>query len=344
LSLHAGFVVYARLSPARHEVVRHERLVPVEIALIADSVEVREPEHDVAALVAPREPAATLDRVATDHGSPKARDELITDVPAPEATPEVAVEPPSAGSAAPDNSVPRGTMSLDALGVGNNPFLGMKGLGLEQRAAAPPPASSSEVPDRVHVAEQRVKQYLIAGMLEHDRTTGAARGGAVVSALHDAAMLISSPLNGQAEFIATVDATGLVIGLRATRVSSNAADWRNVAVRALGKLAKKRIHVPAGAQGLEVRLALSSKIQLPSGSGGVATQKIPLMNADGTKLSRLELPPESRNLPDPNNPAALGTPAVQQAIPGGGLVGDLADIGQTERRVVRVTITEERPM
>jgi hypothetical protein len=278
------------------------------------------------------------------------QDSVVEAAPAPESTvevPEVEAPPAAAGSAASAAPGPRGGMSLDALGVGsNNPFLGMRGFGLPTPcascSAAPPPR---EAPDRTRVAERRLKQYLVVGMLEHDRATGASRSGPVVTALKDAAMLVSSPVNGQAEFIATVDATGLVVALRAVRVTSGAADWRNVAAQALKQLAKKRVRVPAGAAGMEVRLALSSRVQLPSGSSsGPSLHAVPLMSSDGTRLSRLDLPPESRKLPDPQGPATLGTPALQQPLSGGGLDGDLADIGGVSRRVVHVTITDERPL
>jgi hypothetical protein len=255
--------------------------------------------------------------------------------------------PPEASAAPPDNGAtgaPPAGLSLDALGVGANPFLGMKGVG-DAPAQAAPPAPPREAPDRTRVAEQRLKQYLVGGMLAHDRAAGASRNGAVVTALRDAAMLVSSPVNGEAEFVATVDATGLVTALRATRGTGNAADWRNVAARALKVLSKRRLRVPVGAAGLEVRLALSSKVQLPSGSSSIATlHQVPLLSEDGTRLSRLELPKESNKLPDATDPGALGTPMMKQPIPGGGLDGDLADLGATGRRIVHVTITDERPL
>jgi hypothetical protein len=220
----------------------------------------------------------------------------------------------------------------------------MKGLG-DGAAEAPPPAAPKEAPDRTHVAEQRLKDYLVGGMLAHDRAAGASRNGAVVTALRDAAMLVASPVNGEAEFVATIDATGLVTTLRTTRATGSAADWRNVAAHALKALSKRRLRVPAGAAGLEVRLALSSKVQLPSGSSSMATlHQVPLLNEDGTRLSRLELPKESNKLPDATDPGALGTPMMRQPIPGGGLDGDLADIGARGRRIVHVTITDERPL
>lgn len=256
------------------------------------------------------------------------------------AAPEASAAPPAAdGTGAP----PTG-LSLDALGVGANPFLGMKGVG-DRPAEAAPPAPPKEAPDRTRAAEQRLKQYLVGGMLAHDRAAGASRNGAVVTALRDAAMLVASPVNGEAEFVATIDATGLVTGLRATRGTGSAVDWRNVAARALKALSKRRLRVPAGAAGLEVRLALSSKVQLPSGSSSIATvHQVPLLSEDGKRLSRLELPKESNKLPDPTDPGALGTPMMRQPIPGGGLDGDLADLGGTAQRIVHVTITDERPL
>ncbi|HEX4339725.1 MAG TPA: hypothetical protein VH062_27645 [Polyangiaceae bacterium] len=284
---------------------------------------------------------------ALDRAAPGAR-EIVAEPAAPadesEAIPP-SVTPPSAGSASADSTGPR-ALSLDAIGLGgNNAFFGMKGIGDAPAAPAPRPAASGEVPTRTEVAERRLKQYLVVGMLEHDRATGGSRNGAVVTALRDAAMLIDSPVNGQAEFVATVDAAGLVTALRPTRVTSNAASWKNVAARALKELAKKHLRVPAGANGLEVRLALTSKIALPSGSTSVGSiHTVPLLTPDGTRLSRLELPPESNKLPDQGDPGALGTPLVRQPISGSGLDGDLADIGGISRRVVHVSITDERPL
>lgn len=282
--------------------------------------------------------------VPTSRGAPVRAPEVADEhAGTTETAPEARMEPPTAGSAAGTPEPPRSGLSLDALGVGTNPFLGMKGFGAVDPAPAAP--TPPEAPDRTRVAEQRLKQYLVGGMLAHDRATGASRNGAVVTALQEAAMLVASPVNGQAEFVATIDATGLVTALRPTRASSNAMDWRNVAARALKALAKKRLRVPAGAAGLEVRLALTSKVQLPSGSDSLATiHSVPLLSEDGTRLSRLELPKESNKLPDPNSPEVVGTPMMKQPIPGGGLDGDLADIGAVGRRIVHVTITDERPL
>jgi hypothetical protein len=301
------------------------------------------PEQPVEPSAAVQERTAALERV------PPSRSE-VTVAPAETTEPTESVEttpaPAPASSGGAEAATPRPGLSLSALGIGGqNPFFGMKGIGDAPAKATPPPAPSGEAPDRTKLAERRLEHYLVVGMLEHDRATVGSRNGAVVTALRDAALLISSPVNGQAEFVATIDATGLVTALRPTRVSANAADWKNVAARALKELAKKRLRVPAGTAGLEVRLALSSKIQLPSGGKSMGSMHtVPLLNEDGTRLSRLDLPPESKNLPDATDPGSLGTPMMKQPIPGGGLDGDLADIGGVSRRIVRVVITDERPL
>lgn len=338
--LHAAIVLVSSLRHPR-ELPYRARRPYLEVALLDDAP--KAPEADAVQPAAAGEPAARPStRSQTAVKSLREPSRAEPSVAQDSESAETLTEPEAAGSATAEP--PRPGLSLGALGVGSNPFLGMKDIGAGEPAPAPP-AASSEAPDRTRVAEQRLRQYFIGGMLAHDRATGASRNGAVVAALKDAAMLVASPVNGQAEFVAIVDATGLVTALRPTRVSSNAEDWRNVAARALKALAKKRLHVPAGAAGLEVRLALSSRIQLPSGSSSVTTlHQVPLLSEDGTRLSRLELPKESEKLPDANDPGALGTPMLRQPVPVGGLDEDLADIGGARRRIVHVTITDERPL
>lgn len=340
-----GAMALALRHPALPARVHHEPRDYLEVSLVEDAPTT--PADD--SVAAQADVAAQRERVAALGHAPT-KDAVVSEPAVPAETAETApadtAAVPPIGSAAGEPGAPRGSLSLDALGIGSaNPFLGMRGFGVAPAAPPTPPAASSDVPDRTRVAEQRLKRYLVAGMMEHDRATGASRNGAVVTALRDAALLVTSPVNGQAEFVATIDATGLVTALRPTRVSSNVADWRNVAARALKELAKRRLRVPAGAAGLEVRLALSSKIQLPSGSTSLgAMHTVPLLNNDGTRLSRLELPPESNKLPDQSDPGALGTPLLKQPIPGGGIDGDLADIGGVGHRIVHVAITDERPL
>jgi hypothetical protein len=345
LALHATFaVIAARRSPRL--VQRPEPRSYLEVSLLDEAppppeVEVMAPaEADLRSSPSQSVSRAPQQAIASRNEPSRATspsEPAVLDTAAP---PEASAAPPAAGA----TGAPPTGLSLDALGVGTNPFLGMKGL-VDGPERAAPPAPPREAPDRTRVAELRLKQYLVGGMLAHDRAAGASRNGAVVTALRDAAMLVSSPVNGEAEFVATIDATGLVTALRATRGTGSAADWRNVAAHALKALSKRRLRVPAGAAGLEVRLALSSKVQLPSGSSSVATlHQVPLLSEDGTRLSRLELPKESNKLPDATDPGALGTPMMRQPIPGGGLDSDVADLGATGRRIVHVTITDERPL
>jgi hypothetical protein len=347
--LHAAMVFAARRQQVHFETGRGERLDFFDVALVHPTL----PEEPAGGDAAPAPDVAGEAKAEPDHVATlramHPQDHVIESPPAeesPVALPEVESPPAGAGSAAAaESSGSRTGMSLDALGIGNNPFLGMRGMVPPPSAPPPAPVASSEAPDRTQLAERRLKQYLVAGMLERDRAVGASRSGPVVTALKEAATLVSSPVNGQAEFIARVDATGLVVALQPVRVTSGAAEWRNVAAQALKQLAKKRLRVPSGAMGLEVRLAVSSRIQLPSGGGSAITlHQEPLLTKDGSRLSRLELPPESQKLPAQQGPATLGTPLLQQPIAGSGLNGDLADIGGTTRRIVHVTITDERPL
>jgi hypothetical protein len=306
--------------------------VPEEHAVIPESVSESEASDPSRGMTA---------RSASAHAASQAEASLAPETPLEGLAPEPS-KPPSASSAA-------APLSLAALGLGGeNPFLGLRsGLSTAPLPDAPPPPDPHETPDRTRAAEKRLDRSLLTGMLEHDRAVGASRAGPLVTALRDAAMQGASPVNGSAEFVATIDSSGAVVSLYPVRVSSSAEAFRTLAAQALRSVAKKRLRVPAGTGGLVVRLALSSRIELPSGarSGApVALEHVPLVGEDG-KLSRLEAPRELNQMPDATGAGVPGVPAVRQGVPvGPGGRGDLADVGAVSRRVVHVSIVDERPL
>jgi hypothetical protein len=244
---------------------------------------------------------------------------------------------------------PKQSLGLEALGLGGtNPFLGRGMAEIDGAPSTAPPSAELVDPNaaqrRTELAERRLERSLVTGMLDHDRAAGASRAGPVALALEESARAVSSPVNGSAEFLATIDATGVVVGLRPMRASPLVSEWARVAADALGRLAKKRLAVPSGSRGLEVRLALSSKSAHPSGASSATLHREKIFSDDGTKLSRLDLPPESRHLPDGNGPDAVNAPLLRQPVPASGVDGDLADIGSSTRRVVHVSIVSERPL
>ena len=320
-----------------------------ELSIVAPELSTAVPEEPTSAgvpLAAPRVSALSA-RSADAHATPIHESEA-----------SVAPEPPlPEASAAPEASAPSARLSLDALGIGgSNPFLGMRASADGPPKDAQSGAASSAAPgaaaSAIRAAERRLERYMVAGMLEHDRAVGTARAGHVALALKESAALVASPVNGQAEFLATIDATGLVVALTAVRASSRFSDWQSVAAHALKQLAKKRVRVPKGTSGLEIRLSLSSRSQLPGGrSPGMAMSLLdaPIKGGEGKNSTRVGLLPlhasaDAAPIPDPERSAPQGVPLMQRGITVGSLEGDPADIGSPSRRIVHVTITEERPL
>jgi hypothetical protein len=351
MTLHGGVAwVVHREGRERAALPRTERLDFFELSMTEaekpDVVQQQTSRDSVPAEPAVEPTAARAAQARTPLAAASATTEEVSssamaEQPAPQATDRAA---PTSSAA------PAAGLSLSALGIGSNPFVGLHAgpLADGRPGGSPPPSDPKELPDPTHAAERRLEQSMVSAMLDHDRAVGASRSGPVVTALEEAAMLVASPTTGQAEFVATIDAQGLVAALRAVRVSSSALEWQRVADQALKKLAKKRVRVPAGSAGLEVRLLLSSRIQLPSGAsagGAVALHQVPLTEkGEAFKLSRLEPLPGSGRVPDSETPGGTSPGAMRQPLPVGGLDFDLADVGGISRRVVHVAIASERPL
>lgn len=231
---------------------------------------------------------------------------------------------------------PGPSLSLNQLGIGDqNPFLG-------DRPKADAPGS----------AESRLNESLRAEIADADVHAGLTRGGPVISALRLATFEVATPNNGTASFLARTDATGLVVSLEPTDVSSHYAAWQKVARRALGQLKGKRLRVPDGSQGLSVRLEVVSRIQLPSGRDpglGVSALGLPIKKGDGEHSTRIDILKPSVDLRSIDVPGTTGAdphglPTLRLGVNLFGLDADPVDVGAKAQRIVRVRVVNERPL
>lgn len=228
------------------------------------------------------------------------------------------------------------TLSLNQLGIGGqNPFLGDRP---KQRESGSP--------------EERLNDSLRAEIADADVAAGITRGGPVISAVRLATFEVATPNNGTASFLATTDATGLVVAIEPTHVSSHYSAWQKVAARALVQLKSKRLRVPAGSNGLSVRLEVASRVQLPSGRDpglGVSALGIPVKKGDGKQSTRVDILKPAVDLQTVEVPSASGgdpqkLPMLKLGVNLFGLDGDPVDIGAQARRIVHVRIVNERPL
>jgi hypothetical protein len=228
------------------------------------------------------------------------------------------------------------TLSLNQLGIGGqNPFLGDR----------PRPGDAG-------TAESRLNDSLRAEIADSDVAAGLTRGGPVISALRLATFEIATPNNGTAGFMATTDATGLVVTLEPTNVSSHFSAWQKVADHALVQLKGKRLRIPEGSKGLTVRLEIVSRIQLPSGRDpglAVSALGIPIKKGDGKQSTRIDILKPGIDLKSVEAPSASSEepqklPMLRLGVNLFGLDADPVDIAAKAQRIVRVRVVNERPL
>jgi hypothetical protein len=163
---------------------------------------------------------------------------------------------------------------------------------------------SADVPVNKEAAlAKKLDAQLKSALDANDTANGTGFGGPVVSAAHSAAG--GTAALGWATFDVTTDSLGSVTMVRVVDFGGggDSKSWQGVAKDIHANLGKKKLHVPSGAGGVAVRVRVEATMKYPSG----ATKPL--------------------------------TPSV-----GAGSVGfdfDVADIGQSPKRLVQVRIIAE---
>jgi hypothetical protein len=155
-------------------------------------------------------------------------------------------------------AVPSSRLAALALD-GKNHFLG-------ERSAA---SEADEDPERAARREgnRQAGEAMRAALHEHDIALGLGGGGPVVTALEAAALASTAPLDSRAIVIAVADASGSVTHVDIESASADPASFHAIAEDALARLRGQAVRVPAGAQGLSMRIEVVSRIAAPSGGG-----------------------------------------------------------------------------
>lgn len=214
-------------------------------------------------------------------------------------------------------------LSLDALGIGENPFLG----DAAKRIAEPPPAARG------------IRRSLTDAIAKSDQARGLGPEAPLLARLEVETRGSDAPGNSTALFRATTDARGRLIGFELVEASAGAREYRLLAARVLEKLRDVRLRIPRGVRGVTMDLRVISHVELPSGRDpglGVDLLGIPLKKPGGEKSPRvsiLRIDPKGYKVELPNGKTiALPSMPLGQLLE---LDGDPVDIGAKAQRMVR---------
>ena len=343
----AGVLLAAALSPwarpspgqAAHRPGSMERESSIELTLLGDgqwstapgASSSRANPFEAAPPPASGEPRADASRVPAARADiePSARRGAASLALAPAATPplpgrdEGPTSPPS--NQPPHPASP--SLSLDQLGVGTNPFLGI-------------------IVDPLTKAEQanaRLQAALHSPSLELDRRRSLGPAGPVADAARRLVLADEGLVETSAVLNVRVDGAGRVTEVHVLESSSQIKAWQLIAARLAQALSPAALSAAGSKQGWDMKLRLASSERLPSGAApgmriGLLGQRV--AGSGGPGSTSLELSPTSKlDLEEPIDSVGrhLDQP-IQFEVMLLKLRADPADIGAPARRVVEVAV------
>lgn len=327
LGVHAGFVLAFGRSPPQ---VLHtsgqppaEASIELDLSVPSATMEANASpmtsEHPVVAAV------RTHARGIPTHDSTSTDDSSVTIPEAPRASTEPTPAP-----------APGPRLSLSQMGVGVTAPLVTTRPG-EKR------------PDPVAQAARNVEKSINDELARRDRELGLGSDGPVVSALELATYGSALNGNGKATFVARIDSSGRVNLLSVVNVNGDHEGWRRVASHALRVLSRKKLRVPQGAKGIELRISVESRWAMPSGADPgleVRMLGVPLKKGQGKRSARISiLEPKAKvemvEVPQPGG-TTVPMPMPQIGIGVLGVAGDLSDVGAKARRIVHAKVESQK--
>jgi hypothetical protein len=227
--------------------------------------------------------------------------ELIT---VPEGSSDIVTTPPST------LPLERGSIGLER-GIGSYRFDALK-----SQAAEPEQTENERIADNVNHA-------IMDPIRAHEARNGTLADGPIVNELENTTRhLAGSPFEGHAIVAFRVDELGLVVSATIEDVSGDRRDWEEVAKATFNALAQKRIHLPAGARGLAMRVEIMSSVVLPSGARHALSVGSPAVEALDHALKG-------------EGSSSATTPSIA------GATFDISDIGAHPVRVVGARVLSE---
>ncbi|MEO8183150.1 MAG: hypothetical protein ABI895_30330 [Deltaproteobacteria bacterium] len=219
------------------------------------------------------------------------------------------------------------TLSLDQLGIGTNPFLGV----------AIEPLTKEEL------ANARLQAALHPPSLDRDRRRGSSPAGPVAAAARRLILADDGLLETSAVLNVRVDSAGHVTEVQVLEASSQVRVWQLLSARLATALEPVTLRAAGSKQGWGMKLRLASSVRLPSGAApgmriGVLGQQV--AGSGGPGSTSLELSPTSKlDLKEPIDSIGrhLDDPIRFEVM----LLkfrADPTDIGAPARRVVEVAV------
>ncbi len=236
---------------------------------------------------------------------------------------------------------PGPTLSMSQLGIGPG----------VNRALTKTPRIESRRGRRIAESNARLSASLAAGAADRDLALGLGAHGAVLSSLERTTLSGNTPATGSALFLVQVNSKGKLTIVDVIEAAGSFAGWAAVAKRTHAALAKRRLRMPAGARGVEYRIRVRSKVQMPSGRDPgleVRALGIPLKRGEGKNSTRIDIltpkvKAEMIKVPNPGNPKeTIELPSVGLSIGLFGLSGDPADLGAERKRMVSAVVESQR--
>lgn len=131
-----------------------------------------------------------------------------------------------------------------------------------------------------------------AELLQRDQKRGLGPEGPILPLLKAAVIEATALVRSSAQIEVETDAQGRIVRVSVLRAASGRADWRRIAQQVKLALGLKRLRIPAGTQGVRIRLAVAVRPQLPSGADtGLALRLFgqELQAGDGPRSSEVDV-------------------------------------------------------
>jgi hypothetical protein len=168
-------------------------------------------------------------------------------------------------------------LSLDALGVGKNPFA---------------PRFDPDAPLKPRRSSEGFRRSMAQSITKRDQALGLGPEGPILKHLEREIRQSETPPNSKARFRARIDRTGKLVTFELLEASTDHRPWRELAERVLAELAATELRVPKTGRGLVLDMSIESRVALPSGADpGLAIDVlgIPLKKGGGERSHRLSL-------------------------------------------------------
>lgn len=139
--------------------------------------------------------------------------------------------------------------------------IGLRGSGSYRMDVARQQPSDSET------ANENANHAIMDAIHANEILNGDFTTGPVVKEIESTTRnLAGTPFEGRAVFAVRVDELGLVLSVGVDEASGDRREWNEVATHVLNALAQRRLRMPHGAKGVAMRIEVTSKVALPSGS------------------------------------------------------------------------------